>query len=425
VLGTARALPLLNALMTNAPAGQQAVGEGAVPWQVRAHAAIALGLTNEPLAVDPLLEVVGSSAGNQQELRVAAVLALGMMRNERSLDALGGLLKVLDDHKTDTLVRAAIPTAVARLGDATLVPRLLAVYADADTDQYVRQSLIIAFGTLADLGQPGVLGALSSSLTDDSDAATRHFAAISLARVGARSRDPALADVRRDVERLLRRELMDPSHRADRGWIALAAALYGRAQPPAQAMFTEILTRTYDKEHDPSNRGAIALGLGLIGAKEMAPRLLEDFTRSDDDSFRGYAAVSLGLLRFHEAAIALRPLCGDPTVSDTLRQQVVRGLTLMDDPQLIPVLLSALAEAETVGVAWSVSRALGLRRDGRSVEPLLELALDSSRSVPARAFACVALGLVGDKAELRFNADLARDCNYLLLTTTLQDIFSL
>jgi len=425
VLGSARALPLLNALMTNAPAGQRAVSEGAVPWQVRAYAAIALGLTNEPMAVDPLLEVVATSAGNQEELRAAAVLALGMMRNDRSRDALTGLLKLLDDRRLETVVRAAIPTALARLGDASLVPHLLEVFADPDTDPYVRQSLVIAFGTLADLGQPGVLATLAQSVTEPSDAATRHYAAISLARVGARCQDPALADERRDVERLLRREVMDPSHRADRGWLALATALYGREQPAAQAMLTEVLARTYEKEHDPSRRGAIALGLGLIGADDMAPRLLEDFTASGDDSFRGYAAVSLGLLRCHEAATALRRICSDQTVSDTLRQQVVRGLTLMDDPQLVPVLLDALSEARTIGVAWSLSRALGQRRDSRSVEPLLKLATDTSRSIPSRAFACVALGLVGDKADLRFNADMARDCNYLLLTATLQEIFSL
>ncbi len=424
VLGAKRATPLLYALLTDAPSGRAAVG-GPVPWQVRAYAAIALGLINEPVAVAPLVDIAAHAPEAGREVRTAAVVALGLMHGDHAGESVPDLLALLDDAGLDSVVRAAIPIALARVGDSTVLPRLLAVARDRTEDPLVRQSAATALGSLADLGQAGVVAALQESLTSEADAGARRAAALGLARIGGRSSDPAQAAQRASLERTLEHSLLDPGHRADRPWLALAAALYAQALPSARPALGAALRSRYDKAHDPSERGALALALGLADERDAAPGILDDFRHSQDDGFRGYAAVSLGLLRCHEAAADLLPMCRDATLSDALRQQVVRGLSLMDDPDLVPALIEALAEARTIDVAWSLGRALGARRDPRSVEALAAIAVDASKPVPARAFACVALGLLGDKAELRFSAEIARDGNDLLPTDTMAELLSL
>jgi hypothetical protein len=76
-------------------------------------------------------------------------------------------------------------------------------------------------------------------------------------------------------------------------------------------------------------------------------------------------------------------------------------------------------------VAWSLSRALGRHRDPRSVGTLVRLAEDEDRPVVARAFACVALGLVADKAPIRFNTPIQGDLAYLASASVIEEILGL
>jgi HEAT repeat protein len=62
--------------------------------------------------------------------------------------------------------------------------------------------------------------------------------------------------------------------------------------------------------------------------------------------------------------------------------------------------------------------------DHRAVEPLAAALRDEKRELTAssRAFAAVALGLLGDKAEVPWNARISADFNYLAFVETLLDL---
>jgi hypothetical protein len=53
------------------------------------------------------------------------------------------------------------------------------------------------------------------------------------------------------------------------------------------------------------------------------------------------------------------------------------------------------------------------------------VALDDGRPVITRAFAVVAVGLMGERTSLPFNEALRRDVNYLAIVPSLQEVFSI
>jgi HEAT repeat protein len=425
VLGDPGSLPLLHALMADTTAGRQAVGADRVPWQLRAYAALSLGLINDERAVEPLLATVREAPASDRELRVTAVVALGLTDNRAWGIARDGLHELVLDKREDTVVRAHAATSLGKLGDASLLPSLLSLFADGKTPPELRQALAIVLGLLGDVTQQPVADALKRSLEQESDAATRQLAFLSLARIAAKDTSGDRDDARRDVERTLRQGILDPSHRPDRGWAALATGLYLRARDPLLDSLPDALVTRYAKESDPSVRGAFAIAIGLAGLTKHAEPLLQDMARSNDESFRGHAAVALGMLGHDPAADLLLALSTDPNTSDRLRLQAVRALGLLRNDLVTSALVQALDDTDSINVAWSLSRALGRQRDPRCIGALLRLAEDTDRRVVARAFACVALGLVADKAPIRFNTPIQADLAYLASVAVIEEVIGL
>jgi HEAT repeat protein len=425
VLGATQSLPLLNALMTDSSAGRQAVGGGQVPWNIRAYAALSLGLVNQPLAVEPLLDIVQTAPAGDREVRCAAAIALGLMQNSMSSTAVSGLLQVLEDRDADPVVRACAANALSRLDEIAILPAVLRVFRDPRTDQVVRQSIAQSLGRMGSLRQRDTVDALLQSIAKDSDAATRQFAWIALARMAAPDRGAETEATRAAIVAVLRKGIESPERIADRSWAALAAGLFGRAQSPVAEQLREPLATAYAEIHDPSTKGAFAIALGLIGARAQAETILADLRSSDDEAFRGYAAASLGLLGHGAATADLVALCRDVAISDTVRQQVASAIAMLRDDTLTTVLLEELAGTDSIPYASSVSRALGQLRDPASITPLVAIVRDAGQPVVSRAFACVALGLVADKQDLRFNTGIEEDYNYLAGVTVLDEIAGL
>ncbi len=425
VLGARRSLPLLNSLMADTSAGRAAMGGGSVPWSVRAYAALSLGLINAPLAIEPLLDVARSAPASEREVRATAVTALGLMQCDDAAQVVTGLLSIVSDEKIDPVVRACAVTSLGRLGDIAALPALLKAFRDDATEQVVRQSLAQALGILGSLRQTEPAASLVACVKKESDATTRQFAWIALGRLGARDGGPDLSQPRDNLVTLMRNGLLNPEHSADVSWAALAAGLFGAGQPAAAPALLAPLTRVYTGASDPSTRSACAVALGLCGADSMADLLLKDLVESTDASVRGYAAVSLGLLGETQAASAMVDLCKDRSISDTVRQQAASAIAMIGDASAAPALLAELTESKSLEYASSMSRALGQLRDPRMIGPLIALAQDPGARVVARSFACVALGLVGDKLDLRFNTRIEQDYNYLAGVATIDEIVSL
>jgi HEAT repeat protein len=76
-------------------------------------------------------------------------------------------------------------------------------------------------------------------------------------------------------------------------------------------------------------------------------------------------------------------------------------------------------DASSLSSQAAIASALGFIGDSRSIDPLLEMFEDRDLTDRARAFAAVALGIVGDRDLLAWSSKFSVDINYFVLSETL------
>jgi HEAT repeat protein len=430
VLGSPKAVPVLTELMDNTSRGQQLTGGGDVPWLVRAFAALSLGLINDGGSVEPLISIIQNTRDSERDLKVCAIVALGLMDNVEVPKAFAFLMQALDDRKLDAVIKSYIPTSIAKMGHGSKVEArnaLLETFLDEDADNSVRQSAAIALGLLASMSDKPILDALRQYVAEGKDMQTRHFCFIALAEIGKRDKqtERANAEAHQKLTELFAKEIIRPSIRTNRSWAALAAAIYAKEIVSAQPVLIDQLGRAYDKETDPSFKSAFALSLGLLSVAGKAKQIHQDFQESNDEDFRGYAAVALGFMNYTEAADDLRTFCQDKTIAPTFRLQIATGLGLMSDTEAVSVLIATLKDAQTLGVSSAVAKALGIIGDESAIDPLREIAFDASIQNITRAFACVALGIVCEKTDLPWNSRISQDNNYRARVPAIDEVLDI
>ena len=323
-----------------------------------------------------------------------------------------------------------MPTSPGKLGRPEAVPALIAAFEDPDADNLVVQSAAIGLGQLATTDDAAVIEALGDYVSEGRDAQARHFALIALANIGGRDEDPSANETRvtshEEIVALLKKEIEGKGKSKDhRSWAALAGAIYSREIESAQPDFVDRIQAAYTKESNPSYKSAFAVALGLLNDQTSADQIFEDFNTRKENDFRGYACVALGFMNHTEAANAMRGLCQNKGTTPTLRLQVATGLGLMSDTQAVPVLIDTLQNANTLGVSSAVAKALGLIGDRDAIGPLNQIASDESKQKITRAFACVALGIVGEKTDLPWNAKISAHNNYRAKVPSIEEVLDI
>ena len=429
VLGSPEAPQLLQHLLRNDSAGQQAVGGRNVHWVTRAFAALSLGLLGDESSVELLKSVVQHLPDSDRDIKVCAVVGLGLLGpgHPGAPGARDFLVERLGDRALDDTVKSYIPTSLGKLGDHAAVEPLLATFSDRDTTSVVRMSAAIGLGLLATMEDEQVVERLLDYVREGKDVQTRHFAMIALAEIGARDTAPGSSeaqlalhgDVVAQLGKEIRKQGKSQQHRS---WGALAGAVYSRAQAEAQPFFVDRIRAAYRGEKDPSYKSAFAIALGLLNDQASGREIFEDFRENNDHDFRGYASIALGFMNHADAAQAMRDLVRDKTTIPRLRLQVVRGLSLMGDAPTVDALIQTLHDAQTLGVSSAAAQALGLIGDRDSIGPLKDIALDGSLQDIIRGLACVALGIVGEKTDLPWNASVRAHYNYRASVPSIQQI---
>jgi HEAT repeat protein len=291
----------------------------------------------------------------------------------------------------------------------------------------VRQSLAIALGLVGtvptdELEQDAVLTALLDECATGRSDATREFCFIALAEVGARDgAAPQHPRVHQALRDRLVRECVEPTVASDRAWAALSAAIYGRQQPDARAELADSLVAAWSSERDPSYKGAFALALGLIGADTRAGVLFGDWQDHQDQELNGFTALALGFMGYLPASEPLRELCQSRTITPLYRMRLATALALLADDGTDEALIGLIGEGHAVGVTAAAAKALGLVGGEPALAALRAIAGDKRQPVLARAFACVAVGMICEKTDLPWNARLAADCNFRQLVPTLRE----
>jgi HEAT repeat protein len=351
------------------------------------------------------------------------------------------LLALLRDDEQSHLVRAHCPTALARLQAglpdderaryrAVLAEEFLArVPPRAKQQVEIVQSSVLALGLIGtnDAADPLDLRIRVALGEVTGDVSARNFALIALAQIGARtaagSRDPENG-VAAVSEALLAQLTEGKGLR--KAWAGLACGVFGheliarRAHGETIATLQRAVRTSFAEDgKDPARTGAFAIASGILGDVEAKPALLQRLGAERDDTARGYVAVGLGLMNAREALEPLNRIVADSKYRPEVLKQASIALGLMGDKEVVPKLVDMLAEARGLATQAALSKALGFIGDRRALAPLTRLLADPDLAPGARGFAAAALGIVADKALLPWNSAIALDLNYRASTPTL------
>ncbi len=433
VLGSAEAVPTLIEIMKDTQEGRTLLKErGTIQSLQRAFAAVALGYIGAPETVEVLMDVVKNEKNSEIDLRSSAILALGLF-SERREEIVKFLEEQLDDKKMDRTTRAQIPVSLGRLGAAAepTVPALLKLLKSKKTDIRLEESCVIALGELAKPEDKEVLDALYDAIAEGKNEQSRHFSFIALSQIGGRAaKDPEThSEVLKEMNKFLLTELAKPKTKTHQPWAGVALALLGREYSDTSSDRITLISKiieAFEGSNNPSYKGAFAISLGLLNASsaEIGKMMLDELLDTHDTELKGYLAVSLGMIRHTEALESLRRLVLD-NKDAKMRLQMATALGLMADVEAVPTLIEALKSAKTLNVISSMAKALGLIGDKTAIQPLQELIADKKAPGLARAFGCVAIGLIGEKTNLPWNTRLSENTNYRTVVPSLYEILDI
>jgi HEAT repeat protein len=314
------------------------------------------------------------------------------------------LRETVCDTLLDALRPGKRPSAELRQG-GVLALGLLGKAGDARTDARVRERLIEA--------------------VDKGDAGTRRLALIALGQIASRpgaGEEPL--EGAREILALLRSTLSEGGSQLE-PWAALSLGVYVDAWRERDGSVDEALKNELSERaalsRRPQDVGAYCIALGLARVTSSSRVVFSRLDSTGDPTARGHIALGLGLLGDRSAREALRGLLDHSLAQPELLRSVAVGLTLLDDKETVPRLNALLNAEGSQGRLGAVASALGLVGDGRAVEPLLALLQRESEPESTRALALQALGRVCESSLLPWEVPLSVDAHYMAATRTLTD----
>lgn len=414
VLRSPAAFSICCDLMADSPAGRRLTGQAKVSRLVRAFAALSLGLIGEKKAA-PLLRLVieKEDQKKQRDLIACAILSLGMInRDDSEGESTRFLIELLHDSRFDPMLRAYAPIALHRLGNKAAVGSLAALLKNEKVNCWIRQSCAVALGQLAAIEDSDVIDLLMGIAANGKDVQTRLFSFIALGQIGARDDDYARhQEMQKRIARFLLARIVTPDRPQHRAWAALAGSIQAMKHDSLKGPITKALREQFLKVKDPSEKGAVAISLGLLDDAAAAGDLYGELKTTRDATLQGYLCVSLALMNWTGATETIRHIASG-TILFRLRLQAATALGVMGDRNAVGTLLKMLENAQTLSVAASAAKALGLIGDPRAVPLLQRVLTDPKANALTRAFAAVSIGMIGEKTDLPWNTVFSEDFNY-------------
>jgi HEAT repeat protein len=414
--------------------------------EVRAVAALSLGLMEDPSGLDLLVEVLGDTPAAReltgQEIlpRTRAFASLGLALGTRDLSDAARLRygRALEQQLA-SLMRAgnseAAASAVIAIGlcpqpFAPVSPEAQLIGPGLAQQIENLQGLIYDRHLRPEVGAhiPQALARLAQALPDHPSAQRQREQVVSrlLEIIRRQGRARQLPDALRDGALLAMGELaamLDDPQRIEAVQALERSIDSGNSMGPAFALLSlgrlgaaadpdlrrQIEARLLDElTHAPRRRGAWAsLGLGL-GVKEsehrgvsgpLRTKWVQSLERAKSPDFVSALGIGMGLagLSSEESRLLQK---FDELSEEATRGYLAEALGLAGARKAHHHLGESLSDALNQPVLLGrLAVALGLMGD-RSVQARLLGALDETRSVPAQGYLTAAIGLVGDQAAL-------------------------
>jgi HEAT repeat protein len=401
---------------------------------VREAAVLALGMVGDPFAVEPLREILLDPNADERA-RGYAALGLGLLGGAEASDALAAYLDPASDAKragglkrrpettacvvasiglaggkaaapvlrkialegrapwggnAEPAVRSFALAGLARLGDRELLAPAEVLPLLEEDREALRQGACVALGLIAGPDDGPILKALEVASIGDRDRNVRALASMALARVGG---DGARAAIARNFGKC---------ERVDLPFAALAAGVAG-AREAAGPML-----QRYREEKDPATRGALAIGLGLLRARDAAPDLRVVAFGGGPRPLRIHALTALGLMEDAASAEPMRELVRTHP-DHVLRGAASVALGLLGDPDAVPLLQEAAKRASTLFARGHACRWLGVIGDPRSGRLLARIASNRAENPFVRMYAVTGLGTLHENSDAPRLAPLGFD----------------
>ncbi|MFN0206939.1 MAG: HEAT repeat domain-containing protein [Planctomycetota bacterium] len=469
ILGSPDAISILRSVYLDDEEGRKLCGnKSEVPWRVRTVAAYGLGLagahTKNPHHLKTIRETLATPfiskdnrRASERDVAVASILAIGMFPDPERVSASILERYFLDHLEREEIVCAHVPSSIAKIyatAGATERERFAKSLiqtlnpgsanggnpnsAGKGAPRLARSGIAIALGMvtqISDTFSPFVIQTLRNSveqqLSKYPDAA--FMSIIALGEIAG------TADSAADIEKyLLDRVSASGGRVTTRAWSAIALGISGYKQNEragsARALeassgkdpIVKVLEERMFEIKDPEQRSAIAIALGLRGAKGASGSFMKCLIDVKVDDVRGFFATALGLVGARDSAPALLTFLKDNLRRPAVFQQCAIGLGLMGEKAVVPVLIDVLRDSKNKSfiIQSAVADSLGYVGDYRAVGSLIDVVKDPKKefTTSARTFGAVALGLIGDKDMEPWNARISTNLNYFAFVETLNDL---
>lgn len=330
-----------------------------------------------------------SSTGDRREFRVAALAGL-LLTGDKGLA--GEFRRIARDKRYDEDVRAYAVTCLGKLGVGDALDDVLRMLARNGSNQ-VRRSAALAAGLLAGPNDLKVARKVEKAMRSDKDKIVRHFATISLGRIGG---DWA-------VTRLLKR--YERANREERGFILLALG-YARHKAGLELLRHELTTAA-----DASVRACAAVAFGLYGDPAQAEPIRAALD-TKNPLLRMTAMLTLGMLNDTLAAGRIRELLLEKDPG--LRLSAAVAYALLRQHHAVPLFIQQLKESGNVQTQMGFTQVMGYLPSVRAAAAVEEIYKDPGLQRQVRAQAVTALGTLADDADFPAISTLAFDTNYFI-----------
>lgn len=369
-------------------------------YKERGMAAIALGLSGGKHAHEALADRIGQANSlkdvsnvKMRQVEGCRALGLGLIGDP---EIAGLLTTAIKKAKTrdETFTPMAL-TALARLDDPSATDLVLKSLGHRDNDVVRAAAILAGRSVIAEQEKDAKI--LVRRCAAERDKHAQYFLTISLGRIGTE-----------DALSYLRKIYRTGRNREHRGFAALAL---GIAKDHESA---GLMRKTLLGERDESLRAASALALALLEDRESGKVILELLEKTKNPELRADFITALAMLDHHAAIPEIRRITSEAR-NERLVQACGFALAAMRDAASIPTMVGILKNSGSLQVKGGMATALGRTGDRRAIEELCELVGDESETDMTRAFAIVALGLIGDKSAKSAFTRVSIDSNYALV----------
>ena len=435
LLMTEDARPIFLDILEDNKKGKNLLGGQLTNDDLRGVAALGLGLLGEDeggLSRKALIRQIRNRQ-NDHHVPMVATIALGLLEGnaQEVFQIIQDLRAIADKNsRVDEWVRAQAVLAMGRItalnnleADPAVLKYMIRVLGH-NKSANLRRSAASALGYLArgkGASVPAVVKALLKELDRGKDRISRGFAAVAVGQVGGPQAHRALC------ERLLKEKSQlkvfcglglgilcaGLADGIDRGSADTTEHDRCESDQILRLKGLQYLLGAFKRTRSPELKGGLAICLG-IGRDPLAGKtILKAMKASRDVRFRGDCAVALGMVGHSNAMDLLMRMLKGSDAQPRLKEHVAIGLGLMGYCNVVPPLISSLKTGKSHYSMVAITQALGFVGDRSAILPLTAFLDVKKHPTHRRAYACWALGTIGDQRMLPAFTPVRSNHNYL------------